>query len=111
MLQEDDSLMYNVFENCEGTATREAGRLLMNDVINTVRRANSRICLDFSQIATVSSSFIDEFIAKMIIEMGIVNFNQIVSISGMNDTVKHLCERSIYMRIFEEWRSTHSTSL
>ena len=103
--------MYNVFENCEGTATREAGRLLMNDVINTVRRANCKICLDFSKIATVSSSFIDEFIAKMIIEMGIVNFNQIVSIIGMNDTVKHLCERSIYMRIFEEWRSAHPMSL
>ena len=111
MLQEDDSLIYNVFENCEGTATREAGRLLMNDVINTVRRAKRKIYLDFSQITTVSSSFIDEFIAKMIIEMGIVNFNQIVSIIGMNDTVKHLCERSIYMRIFEEWRSTHPLSL
>lgn len=83
----------------------------MNDVINTVRRAKRKIYLDFSQITTVSSSFIDEFIAKMIIEMGIVNFNQIVSIIGMNDTVKHLCERSIYMRIFEEWRSTHPLSL
>lgn len=107
MLQENNYLLYDVFENCEGTATREAGRLLRNDVINTVRRANCKICLDFSKIATVSSSFIDEFIAKMIIEMGIVNFNQIVSILGMNDTVKHLCERSIYMRIFEEWKATH----
>lgn len=107
MLQENNNLLYDVFENCEGTATREAGCLLRNDVINTVRRANCKICLDFSKIATVSSSFIDEFIAKMIIEMGIVNFNQIVSILGMNDTVKHLCERSIYMRIFEEWKATH----
>lgn len=111
MLQEDDSLLYNVFENCEGTATRESGRLLLNDVINTVRRSKCKVCLDFSQITTVSSSFIDEFIAKMVIEMGIIDFNQIVSIVGMNDTIKHLCERSIYMRIFEEWRATHSASL
>lgn len=110
MIQENDILLYDVLENCEGTATREAGRLLLNDVINTVRRTNCKICLDFSKIATVSSSFIDEFIAKMIIEMGIVTFNQMVSIVGMNDTVKHLCERSIYMRIFEEWRSTHPMS-
>lgn len=107
MLQENDVLLYDVLENCEGTATREAGRLLLNDVINTVIRTKRKICLDFSKIATVSSSFIDEFIAKMIIEMGIITFNQMVSISGMNDTVKHLCERSVYMRIFEEWRSAH----
>ena len=110
MLQEDDTLVYDVYKNCEGTATREAGRLLMNDVINTVRRANRKICLDFSRIATVSSSFIDEFIAKMVMEMGIVDFDRVVTITGMNDTVKHLCERSIYMRIFEEWRAAHPSS-
>lgn len=81
------------------------------NIVNSVRRANRKVCLDFSQIATVSSSFIDEFITKMIIELGIVGFNQIVSIIGMNDTVKHPCERSIYMRAFEEWRPTHPLSL
>lgn len=110
MLQSDDTLLYNVYENCEGTATREAGRLLLNDVINTIKRTSCKISLDFSQITTVSSSFIDEFIAKMVIEMGIINFNQIVLIKGMNDTVRHLCERSIYMRIFEEWRASHAIS-
>lgn len=104
MLQEDDSLLYDIFDNCRGTATREAGRLLRNDIINTIKRANRPIILDFSRVATVSSSFIDELIAKMILELGLVRFNQIVSLKEMNDTVRFLCERSSYMRIYEEWQ-------
>ena len=46
MIQENDILLYDVLENCEGTATREAGCLLLNDVINTVRRTKCKICLE-----------------------------------------------------------------
>lgn len=105
MIQEDDSILYDIFANCSGTATREAGRLVRNDIINTIRRSNCPVILDFSGVATVSSSFIDELIAKMIIEMGLIKFNQIVSIKDMNETVRFLCERSTYMRIYEEWKN------
>lgn len=109
MLQDSDVLLYDVYRNCEGTATREAGKFLRFDVINTFIRTKSKICLDFTQIATVSSSFIDEFIGKMVIELGFVLFNNAISIVGMNDTVQYLCNRSIYMRIFEEWGQNRST--
>lgn len=98
-------MLYDVFEHCEGTATREAGRLLRNDILNTLRRSKKRMVLDFSNIATVSSSFIDELVAKLIIEMGIISFNQMIMLGGINETVKYLCERSVYMRIFEEWKA------
>lgn len=103
MLQENDSILYDVYTNCEGTATRDAGKLLRFDVLNTFRRTKSKICLDFTNIATVSSSFVDEFIGKMVIELGFVLFNQVISIVGMNRTVQYLCERSVYMRIYTEW--------
>lgn len=109
MIQDNDSLLYDVFNNCEGTATREAGKMLRNDVLNTIKRTKSLICLDFSKVLTVSSSFIDEFVAKMVIELGFINFNKIISLTGMNDTIKFLCERSLYMRIFEEWNIKESS--
>lgn len=59
--------------------------------------------MDFSGVSTVSSSFIDELVAKLIIRYGIIRFNQLFAIRGMNETVSHLCERSVYMRISEEW--------
>ena len=103
MLQDDDVLRYDVFENCEGTATRESGRLLRNDVINIIKRTGCKVQLDFSKVKMASSSFVDEFLAKMLIDLGVIAFNQILCITGMNSTVKHLSERSIYMRIAEEW--------
>ena len=103
MLQDNDSLLYDVFDRASGTATREAGRLLRNDIHNIIIRTNAPIVLDFTKVATVSSSFIDELIAKLVLDFGFVRFNQIITIRGMNKTIRHLCNRSTYMRIYEAW--------
>lgn len=103
LMDDNDIIQFDVFESCKGTATREAGRLLRNTVINMIRRASAPICLDFSKVNMVSSSFIDEFLSKMVVDMGLVQFNQIVRIKNMNDTVSMLFNRSTYMRIHEEW--------
>ena len=106
MLSEtDDFIHYNVFDNSQGTGTREAGERLRNDVINTIRRKGRSIILDFAQVQTVSSSFIDEFIAKLVLQMGFIAFNKLVRIINMNDRVSLLCERSLYMRISDEWQN------
>lgn len=104
MLDEKDAVHYNVFENCQGTATRKAGEFLKNDVKNIWRRNNSVVILDFCDVKTVSSSFIDEFIAKLITEIGIIKFNQIFRVINMNDTIEYLCNRSIQMRIHDKWK-------
>ncbi len=99
---------YNVYENSQGTGTREAGTKLRNDVINIFRREKRIVILDFSQVQTVSSSFIDEFIAKMILHFGLIAFNKFIRIVNMNENVTLLCERSFYMRICDEWQSRKS---
>lgn len=103
MLLDDDSLKYDVYANSKGTATRESGMFLRNDVINLLTRQNTIVILDFIGVKTVSSSFIDEFIAKMIVRLGITKFNQVVRIINMNEDVRFLCDRSIYMRIHDDW--------
>ena len=102
---EDEFIHYDVYANSQGTGTREAGSRLRNDVINTLRRQNRIMILDFSQVHTVSSSFIDEFIGKLVIKMGFIKFNSLIRIENMNETVAFLCERSLYMRISEEWEN------
>lgn len=105
LMDDNNVIQFDVFANCEGTATREAGRMLRNTVINMVRRASAPICLDFSKVNMVSSSFIDEFLSKMVIDMGLVQFNQVVRIKQMNPTVSLLFNRSTYMRIHNEWEN------
>ena len=84
-----------IFSNSMGTATREAGAYLRNDILNVITRTKTGIVLDFAGVKTVSSSFIDELIAKLVLRLGIVGFNQVVRVINMNDNVKFLCERSI----------------
>lgn len=106
MLSEnDDYLHYDVFEHSKGTGTRDAGRLLRNDVINILRRENRVMILDFSHVQAVSSSFIDEFIAKLLLRVGFIAFNRLIRIQNMNESVSFLCERSLYMRITEAWEN------
>ncbi len=105
MLDDNNWLRYNVYDNCSGTGTRIAGKELRNDVINTMRRANSPVILDFSNVQACSSSFIDEFVSKLIVEMGILDFNKLVKIENMNDFVSHLFERSTIMRMHQEWEN------
>ncbi len=104
MWQEDNTVLYNVYENCRGTATREAGFELRNDVQNTLSRMKAPMILDFSEVQTVSSSFIDEFISKLVVSLGMIEFNELIRVKNMNETVRFLCNRSTYMRIHEEWK-------
>ena len=85
--------------------SREAGKYLRIDVENILRRESSIIVLDFKKVKTVSSSFIDELIAKMVIDFGFVKFNMAIRLANMTDETRFLCERSIYMRIYDSWKS------
>lgn len=100
---EDEDVHYSILENAQGTATRQSGLSLRNDIINTFRRTHRRMILDFDGIKNVSSSFIDELIAKLIIEFGVLEFMQIFLIANMNEDIRYLCNRSVYMRIHDEW--------
>ena len=72
MYDDNNWLRYDVYDNCSGTGTRIAGKELRNDVINTMRRTNSPIILDFINVQACSSSFIDEFVSKLILEIGFI---------------------------------------
>lgn len=111
MLSEtDEDVHYGILANAQGTATRQSGLSLRNDIINTLRRTHRRMILDFDGIKNVSSSFIDELIAKLIIDFGVVEFTRTFLIVNMNEEIRYLCNRSIYMRIHEEWGKSHSDS-
>lgn len=102
---EDEDVHYGILKNAQGMATRQSGLSLRNDINNTFRRTHRRMILDFDGIKNVSSSFIDELIAKLVVEFGIIEFMRIFVIINMNEDIRYLCNRSIYMRIYEEWET------
>lgn len=106
MLNSNDIIEYDIFQNCQGTATRKAGELLRKDICNIFSRSKTVMHLDFTNVKSVSSSFIDELVAKMVLSYGFVKFNTYFKLINMNSTVEFLCNRSVYMRIHEKWNNT-----
>ena len=100
-----DAVIEWLYEHSSGTGTRKAGEELRNDVLNIIRKEKAPIVLDFKSVHMCSSSFIDEFVAKMMLEMGVVEFTNLVKLDNMNDEVSHLCERSIFMRVHKDWQN------
>lgn len=101
---ESDWLIYHITHYTNDFGTRLSGKALRNDVLNTLIRTQQPAVLDFSEIEIVGSSFIDEFIGKMYVELGAVKFNQTISMINMNEDIIHLCNRAIAMRITETWK-------
>ena len=101
MWQDNDILRYDVFKHSAGTGTRIAGEELRNDILNTIKRAQSPIILDFANVRACSSSFIDEFLSKMIVEIGLLEFNKLIRIENMNSLVSHLFDRSTALRFHQ----------
>ncbi len=105
MLTDDNYVNYDVVKEGQGTATRIAGASIRNDIENTLKRTNKGIILDFSNARVVSSSFIDELIAKMVLDLGFVAFNNTVRLSNMTPEIRFLCERAVYLRIHDTWKA------
>lgn len=106
MLDDSNNIIYDIFKNGHGTATREAGKYLRTDIENILRRQRSVIVLDFINVKAVSSSFIDELVAKLVLDLGFITFNSAIRLANMTDDIAYLCERSLYMRIHDSWKTS-----
>jgi hypothetical protein len=94
-------IYYKVSEKSAGTGTRQSAERLRNDILNYYSSAPKSIILDFDGVSVMSSSFADELIGKLVIEFGFFEFNRMVKIINMNETLTTIAQRSIYQRIIE----------
>jgi len=95
-------LLYVLKEKAEGTGTRQSGERVRNEISNLIRDTQKKIIIDFSEIAVISSSFADELIGKLVIELGFFNFNNLVRMIKMNDLCQTIVQRSVAQRMNEE---------
>ena len=58
-----------------------------------------RIVIDFSGIPLISSSFADEVLGKLFVEIGPVNFAQRFEFRNLDSTVKQLIDKAISQRV------------
>ena len=82
----------------EGTGTRISGSKLKKHIINIAKCCSNRIVIDFSDIEIVTSSFADEFIGKLLLEIGVLQFMDRFRLINMNKYVFSMLEKAIITR-------------
>lgn len=97
-------LVFNVAELSEGTGTREAALRLKNEIINLMRSRGQNAIIDFNGVSVITSSFVDELIAKLFIELGLFQFNQRIKILNLSITQQQTLQKSIVQRIIDEYK-------
>lgn len=97
-------LVFSISELAEGTGTRESALRLKNEIINLMRMNGQIAVLDFSKINVVTSSFIDELVAKLLVELGLFQFNRYIKLTNMSTTIQQTLQKSVIQRIIEEYK-------
>lgn len=100
---EDDygHVSYKIKEHAEGTGTRQAAIRVKNEIINIIREEKKPITLDFEGVDVMSSSFADELLAKLFIDLGLFQFNLLVKLKNIDESLQMLLHKSVLQRIVE----------
>ena len=88
-----------ISEMAGGTGTRKSAEKIRNMVMNITNNDKKRVNLDFKGINTISSSFADELIGKIIKEKGFVFFMQVFKLTNLTPFLIAIINRSVEQRM------------
>ena len=81
-----------------GTGTRVSGSFAYAHTLNLLNETSGPVIIDFSNVGIVSSSFADEYIAKLFASLSEARFNGRIRLSGMNSTNDLIVRHAITTR-------------
>lgn len=85
----------------EGLGTRRSAEQVRTKLLNILNEGAPRLVLDFRGVNVVSSSFADEVLGKLALQMGLVQFVNRFRLRHMSGTVEAIVNRAIQQRIAE----------
>lgn len=95
-----EQVTFRVAKETTSFGSRISGTPMRNKLVNLLRMCpTQRIAIDFSDVALISSSFADEFIAKLFVELGPMTFMSRFIIKGTSVTVQALIDKAISQRV------------
>lgn len=95
-----EGLLFALLEEATGFGNRGSGAELANKLRNIATEfPGERIAIDFLGIDVASASFLDEFLAKMILSEGVTTFFGKFELRNMNDFVKRTADAVIAQRL------------
>ena len=109
LLDESNRYVIRVSKEARGYATRKSGEQMYYKTRNILKAISGQIVLDFGSIRVISSSFADEFIGKMVREMGFLQFNNYVRIVNIDPAVEAAINQAVRRRLEEPQRPARLT--
>lgn len=107
MEDERGNILFKIKELGEGTGTRMSATRLKNQIMNILNEEPKNIVLDFSDIGVISSSYADELIAKLLLELGLFQFNQLIRLRHLNETQQTILQRSVIQRFVDVYNDNN----
>lgn len=92
-------ITYKIADVGSGTGTRESGLQMKNELLNIYNITKSKIIIDFDGVGIISSSFADEFIGKLIDDIGFYQYQSIFQLVNMNEGIRPIFEASLKKRL------------
>ena len=100
---DDDCFILNLKDETTGFGTRYSGIQLRTKTLNLLRADQSLpIILDWDGIPLISSSFADEFIGKLFLELGVIAFSSRIRNRNMDEIVAGLIDKAVSQRLTQE---------
>ena len=102
-MPDQNCLLVIMNKETSGLGTRPSGKQMRNKIINLITSKPSfPVIIDWAGIPVISSSFADEFMGKLFLELGPLNFSSHIRNKNMEDLIKNLLDKAISQRLTQE---------
>lgn len=96
----DDNFVLNLNDEVQSYRSRLAGAPLRNKVRNLIKMyPDHKVFIDFSNVGTVSSSFADELVGKLALEIGKDSYEKKVRFINLNGINEDIISRAVGQRL------------
>jgi anti-sigma regulatory factor (Ser/Thr protein kinase) len=96
---EPEEIILSLKTESHSFGSREAGRGIKNKILALANSGSSKLIVDLSDVALISSSYADEVFGKVFVELGPMAFMSKIQVIGSNQVVKQLIDRAISQRV------------
>ncbi len=98
--EDGDYLTIRLRDEQGGFGTRQAGGQLRTKLKNLLAAdPGKRLVIDWSGVPLISSSFADEAIGRLFLELGPLSFSSRIQHVGMESLVRSLIDRAVMQRV------------
>lgn len=99
---EKDAFVFHMKNETGGFGNRRNGSQLRSKALNFLQfQKDKKLIIDWTDVPMISSSFADEFIGKLFLEMGMITFSARIQNIGMTQLIMDLIDKAAAQRLVQ----------